>query len=158
MQTKSCFLCALMVSLSAWGCQRTTTPMTQANASEREIAERQRQLDAKNEQRQREIDAMIEQRRRDWLAEEVRRNEQREQWLAELRRDHPDWPDDILKAIEGKRVRVGMTAEQATASWGQPSNISRSVSEYGVYEVWYYGNSSALHLRDGNVTIIATER
>ena len=49
-----------------------------------------------------------------------------------------DTPAEIRKAIEQKKVRTGMTAQQAMLSWGKPKQVNRSTGSRGVYEQWVY--------------------
>lgn len=51
--------------------------------------------------------------------------------------------------------RIGMTKEEATnSSWGKPSYINRTITQYGVSEQWCYSDSNYLYLTDGIVTAI----
>lgn len=51
--------------------------------------------------------------------------------------------------------RIGMTKEEAAnSSWGEPSYINRTITQYGVYEQWCYSGSNYLYLTDGIVTSI----
>lgn len=62
-----------------------------------------------------------------------------------------DTPEEIRKAIEQKRVRKGMTAQQATLSWGKPKQVNRSAGTRGVYEQWEYGKRN-LYFENGILT------
>jgi len=59
--------------------------------------------------------------------------------------------NDILKGL----IRIGMTKEQATASWGRPQDINRSVGSWGVHEQWIYGefpHSTYVYFDNGKLT------
>jgi hypothetical protein len=71
--------------------------------------------------RERQIKERIERTRRQWYA-------QAHPQLAPVCREH----------ILAGRIGPGMTAEQARASWGEPSDINRTISTYGVSEQWIY--------------------
>lgn len=53
--------------------------------------------------------------------------------------------------IHQRRVRMGMTREQARAAWGRPRDINRTVGSYGVHEQWCY-DGSYLYFEDGILT------
>ena len=42
------------------------------------------------------------------------------------------------KAILNGQIMLGMSKEMLIASWGQPSDINKSVGNYGVHEQWVY--------------------
>jgi hypothetical protein len=60
-------------------------------------------------------------------------------------------PAEIRKAIEEKKVRAGMSAEQAILSWGKPQKVNRSTGNLGVSEQWLYGTHT-LHFENGRLT------
>lgn len=64
----------------------------------------------------------------------------------------------IEDAIRGKRVRIGMTKEHVTRSWGEPDKINRSVYESGAREQWVYrvgrSESQYVYFRNGVVSAI----
>jgi hypothetical protein len=53
---------------------------------------------------------------------------------------HPNLEHAIRYAIFNRRIRLGMTQEQVTASWGHPHRVKRNVYSFGVYEQWVYGS------------------
>ena len=66
---------------------------------------------------------------------------------------HPEWPDLIKEDILNGRVRIGMTAYQAQASWGIPNDISHTATVLGSSETWIYnqgGYKYAFLCFDGN--------
>jgi hypothetical protein len=67
---------------------------------------------------------------------------------------YPSWDKDICEILAKGKVRIGMTAEQARVSWGNPDDINRTISTYGNREQWVYGHSSYLYFDDGVLTSI----
>jgi hypothetical protein len=61
------------------------------------------------------------------------------------------------RIMEGK-IAVGMTDDEVRASWGEPRDINRTVTEYGVREQWVYGSytyisdNTYLYFEDGVLT------
>lgn len=51
---------------------------------------------------------------------------------------HTDLNEETRKAILAGKVFVGMTEEQALASWGAPSKKNRTILASGVREQWVY--------------------
>ncbi len=54
--------------------------------------------------------------------------------------------------IERSKVFVGMTKDQALASWGRPERINRTLTRGGVSEQWVYGLSTYLYFTNGKLT------
>jgi len=54
-------------------------------------------------------------------------------------------------AIINKQIQLGMTACMASASWGYPEKVNRSVGSYGVHEQWVYP-ANYLYFEDGILT------
>jgi CDP-glycerol glycerophosphotransferase (TagB/SpsB family) len=48
------------------------------------------------------------------------------------------FPPQIWSFIERGKVRLGMTEDQARASWGHPASINRTRTRHGVSEQWSY--------------------
>jgi hypothetical protein len=65
-----------------------------------------------------------------------------------LKAQHPKWSSVICMAVAKEQIQVGMTREQVIASWGDPEHKSKTVSQYGVLEIWHYGNSTLLFDQD----------
>jgi len=66
---------------------------------------------------------------------------------------HPFWSSDVISAVVCGRVHIGMTAEQARAAWGAPSDINRTTYSFGVREQWVY-DGGYLYFEDGVLTAI----
>lgn len=77
---------------------------------------------------------------------------------------HPDTTSDVREAIEAGKVIVGMTEEEAEASWGRPRFKRVWNTPDGQVDVWQYTrtvgmpgggyaflNDVALHMVDGKV-------
>ena len=62
------------------------------------------------------------------------------------------WSSKVWTAIEGKKVFVGMTAEQARMSWGKPEEINKTITGNGKNEQWVYGSGSYLYFDNGVLT------
>jgi hypothetical protein len=67
------------------------------------------------------------------------------------------WPKEVWDAIESEKVVAGMTAEQATMSWGKPKEIKRTVTSRGDEELWVYRGANALYVANGKVTAVQTQ-
>lgn len=70
-------------------------------------------------------------------------------------------PDQATSTTPGEKVSptIGMTADEVLAStWGEPSDINRTTTRYGVSEQWVYRSSSSktryIYFDDGIVTAI----
>ncbi len=84
--------------------------------------------------------------------EEIRLRE-REMIAKETKRKKAGDVKRIQDAISRKAVILGMTKANVLKSWGKPSDINRSVSNYGVSEQWVYGSyGTYLYFDDGILT------
>jgi hypothetical protein len=59
--------------------------------------------------------------------------------------------DEIKTAIQQQKIKVGMSPEQATLSWGKPKKINKSVGAWGVHEQWVYG-TQYLYFENGRLS------
>jgi len=64
----------------------------------------------------------------------------------------PTWAQDVVKIIKQRKVKIGMTAEQVSISWGKPEEINKSVGSWGVNEQWVYGDGHYLYFENGKLT------
>jgi hypothetical protein len=75
-------------------------------------------------------------------------------WKREAARQAHD--AQMETAIADRKMRVGMTAEEARLSWGSPTKINVSVGSYGKHEQWVYRRGSSgdqyVYLQNGVVT------
>lgn len=80
------------------------------------------------------------------------------QGAARICEKHPDWSTDACKAVEQKKIFIGMTADEARASWGKPSRVNRTIYSTGVHEQWVYdygeGVEAFVYVKEGRVTAI----
>jgi hypothetical protein len=74
-----------------------------------------------------------------------------------IKQKHPDWSNDTCNTIAGKKIFIGMTKEQAIASWGKPFKINTTHTQYGDHEQWVMYdsvNSDYLYFEKGKLTSI----
>lgn len=57
------------------------------------------------------------------------------------------------KLILNNRIRIGMNKNMVLESWGNPNDINRTISSYGVHEQWCY-DDAYLYFEDGKLTTI----
>jgi hypothetical protein len=62
------------------------------------------------------------------------------------------WDARVWNAIEDGKVYVGMTAEQAKMSWGEPHEVNRTTVGNSVREQWVYEENNYLYVSDGRVS------
>lgn len=58
----------------------------------------------------------------------------------------------VANAIENQQVVLGMTSDQAIASWGEPSSVNRTAGSWGMHEQWVYGDKTYLYFKNGKLT------
>lgn len=78
------------------------------------------------------------------LAEQLARQQRREDYV----KARTDLPQQTKDAILQGTIILGMSSEDARASWGQPERVNRTVGSFGVHEQWIYGNTY-LYFDDG---------
>ena len=61
--------------------------------------------------------------------------------------------NDEQCCVDGK-VYVGMGAEWARISWGEPGKINKTTNAFGRSEQWVYGSGSYLYFDNGKLTTI----
>lgn len=71
---------------------------------------------------------------------------------GKIQQKHPDWSRKVCEAIAGKKVGVGMSAEQVRLSWGKPEKVNSTVYGRGTHEQWVYGGSQYVYFEDGVMT------
>ena len=72
---------------------------------------------------------------------------------------HPDLLPATKDAIIHRQVFIGMTAEQAQASWGEPySGVNKTITGSHTFEQWVYDvdRGDYLYFTDGILTSIQT--
>jgi hypothetical protein len=53
------------------------------------------------------------------------------------------------KMIIDRKVYIGMPANEARDSWGDPDDINRTITSYGTREQWVYGLKNYLYFENG---------
>lgn len=86
----------------------------------------------------------------------------REVRLKDYLKKHPDTDQKIQNMILAGEVALGMSQDAAYASWGKPHDKNKSITPYGVIEMWIYKRCSAmvdfcadyqyLHYKNGVIT------
>ena len=77
-----------------------------------------------------------------------------EEFLTKDPRKTHHWTKKVWDAIEGGKVFIGMTSDQAKFSWGLPDNINRTHTGSRVHEQWVYSSGSYLYFENGLLTSI----
>jgi hypothetical protein len=67
---------------------------------------------------------------------------------------HKDWSSRVWKAIGEEKVFIGMSADQARLSWGEPNDINRTIIHGERSEQWVYGEHTYLYVKNGVVTAV----
>jgi hypothetical protein len=67
-------------------------------------------------------------------------------------RDGHPWPPSIWSAIENEQVVIGMTAEQARFSWGDPQKINRMTVAGKLQDQWVFRDQKYLYFDNGILT------
>jgi uncharacterized protein YgiM (DUF1202 family) len=72
--------------------------------------------------------------------------------LKNCRLTHPEWSAEDCNTISQAKVRLGMSKEQCTFSWGEPTSIRKLIVQSGTRTQWCYGQycRSSLYF-DGEV-------
>jgi len=52
--------------------------------------------------------------------------------------EHPGLNENVASAILAGRIAEGMTSDDARAAWGEPDQITTSVTEEGMQTIWSY--------------------
>ena len=81
-----------------------------------------------------------------------RREKDKEYFISQI----PDIDATTLEKILNHKITIGMTKQLVKFSWGNPRDINRTVSSWGIREQWVYGdwpdNYRLLYFRDGILT------
>ncbi len=65
--------------------------------------------------------------------------------------ENPDTPLKFRSLIRDGKITFGMTREMVIASWGQPDDVNRTVTQLRTHEQWVY-NDEYVYFDDGVVT------
>ena len=68
---------------------------------------------------------------------------------------HDDWDIETCRAMDEKKVAIGMTAEQARLAWGKPGDVNSTITSYGRSEQWVY-DGNYIYVENGKVTSMQT--
>ncbi|UGU17724.1 hypothetical protein LS482_07555 [Sinomicrobium kalidii] len=75
--------------------------------------------------------------------------------------EHPEWTKKQIELIKRGEIEVGMTKDMVKASWGEPSYINKTDSEYtGKVTAWSYyrvfgSNIKAVSFKEGIVSMFS---
>lgn len=79
--------------------------------------------------------------------------EVRKQKAKKYIKAHPNIDKKIKDMILAGEISVGMSREEAKASWGEPEDINRTVGSFGVHEQWiYFGGEILVYFENGRLT------
>ena len=56
--------------------------------------------------------------------------------------------------ILDNKVQIGFTKQMCIEAWGEPYDINRTITSWGVHEQWVYGIDSYLYFEDNILTAI----
>ena len=56
--------------------------------------------------------------------------------------------------ILDNKVQIGFTKQMCIEAWGEPYDINRTITSWGVHEQWVYGIGSYLYFEDNILTAI----
>jgi hypothetical protein len=70
---------------------------------------------------------------------------------------HPNWDPYECTSIAHRQIWIGMTEEQARASWGAPEEINRDIGAASERDQWVYGHDY-LYFSGGRMTYMQTSR
>jgi len=69
-----------------------------------------------------------------------------------LLNENPQWSKEIKNTIKAEKIKMGMTSNQAMASWGYPDRINESIGSWGKDEQWIYNDRYYLYFRNGKLS------
>jgi hypothetical protein len=74
----------------------------------------------------------------------------RKVWLDKYK---PSWTDADRQTVAEKKIKLGMTEDQAETSWGSPESKNNTVTQYGKRTQWVYKAAKTyLYFEDGKLT------
>ena len=71
---------------------------------------------------------------------------------ADLDASHKAYVEENKITPGCRKVRIGMTQDEATISMGKPYDINRTVGSYGTHEQWCYKGGIYLYFKNGVLT------
>lgn len=75
----------------------------------------------------------------------------------QIKHQHAAWSNAMCNVVAEKKIRVGMTTEQARASWGEPERINETVTANNRREQWIYGRQY-IYFNNGILTSYQTPK
>jgi len=70
----------------------------------------------------------------------------------------PKWDKATVEMIKQRKIKLGMSEQQLSLSWGRPQRINRSVGSFGVHEQWIYGSGQYVYMQNGKLTSFQSSR
>lgn len=64
----------------------------------------------------------------------------------------PKWDKAVVEMVKQRKIKIGMSEQQALLSWGKPERVNKSVGSYGVHEQWVYGRGQYVYMENGKLT------
>jgi hypothetical protein len=90
---------------------------------------------------QRDLIGTIERKRK-------RDERDRQEMRGKFVQTHPELAQKFKDAVIAGTIVLGMPADATKAAWGEPSQINRTVNNFGVHEQWIYRNTY-VYFEDG---------
>ena len=89
-----------------------------------------------------EVGQRAEQRKKEKEEAAAKAKAEQEAWertkAGQICKKNPWWTKETCENIANKKVWIGMSTDQAIASWGKPDDINKTVTSLGVHEQWSY--------------------
>lgn len=92
--------------------------------------------------------------------QQEQREKREQERQAEIDRRNARYKASLIKkygrsnaqSIMNGSVRIGFTKEMCIEAWGEPSDINRTVTQYGTHEQWVYGLGCYLYFEGNKLT------
>lgn len=68
--------------------------------------------------------------------------------------EHSDWSRDVWDLIRERRIQIGWNKQMCLLSWGRPSKINQTMSNWGTHEQWVYRDYVYVYFEDGILSTI----
>jgi hypothetical protein len=87
----------------------------------------------------------------------ARKKTENKDWLktkaGKLWKKH-HWSPELCEAIAGRKVQIGMLAEQVREAWGRPESINTTITGSTRHDQWVWGMYQYAYFDDGVLTSI----
>ena len=70
----------------------------------------------------------------------------------------PKWDKATVEMIKQRKIKLGMSEQQLSLSWGRPHRINKSVGSFGAHEQWVYGSEQYVYMQNGKLTSFQSSR